>query len=89
MITNPTILLRSQAKDKSIFFLNFTLFILDRVIYMKTFLPKGTPKYCSPSWAKKIIPTIICVCVLINLPYFFIFKEVDGRLKTSAFFESM
>ncbi|KAJ6647219.1 hypothetical protein Bhyg_02441 [Pseudolycoriella hygida] len=61
----------------------------DRVIYMKTFLPKGTPKYCSPSWAKKVIPTVICICAFINLPYFFIFKEIDGRFTTTDFFESI
>lgn len=56
---------------------------------MKACLPKGTPKYCSPAWAKKVIPAVICVCVFINLPYFFIFKEADGNLTTTAFFESM
>ncbi|XP_037032719.1 uncharacterized protein LOC119071773 isoform X2 [Bradysia coprophila] len=63
--------------------------VIDRVIYMKTCLPKGIPKYCQPTVAKKVVSVIICVCVFCNLPYFFIYQEVDGRLVTSAFFESI
>lgn len=62
---------------------------IDRLVYIKSFMPRGAPPFCCPIVARKLILGIIVFASLTNIPCFLIF-EVDeyGYVQTTDFYFS-
>lgn len=63
---------------------------LDRLIYIKNVLPKGPPTFCYKGVARKMISLSFFISLLMNIPYFFIYRtDETGYIQTTSFFQSL
>lgn len=68
--------------------INQTNNCIDRVIFMKNSKPRSIPMFCHLSVAKRIIALVVVVSLVLNSPYFFIFKLKDDIISATDFFYS-